>query len=849
MRRYTNAIALFFVTVLTGFSIWVVWPDMPERYLPDFVPWPSGTGLNIGDFERESMRLGLDLKGGTRVLLEADARGGASNLDEALEGAETIIRRRVDSFGVSEAEVQRQGANRISVQLPGVSREEASELIGKTAELEFRQPRLDEARNVICQTADSGTITVPAQTGRLNIDDQGNANCLDTSGQTIGQIIWDPATGEGNDGTQKPLTGRYLTSAEAGFDPLGQPLIAIEFDNEGGNLFEDITGSLVGYPLGIFVDGVLISAPQVNGRISGGQGQITGVGLDEARTLSAQLNAGALPVPLNPIQIQEVDATLGDDAVRKSIQAGIVGILIVMLFIVVYYRLPGALASFALVTYTATILMVFKLWPVTLSLAGIAAFVLSVGMAVDANILVFERMKEELRGGRSLVVAIETGFNRAWSSIRDSNVATLITCGILYWFGDQFNANQVKGFAITLAIGVLISMFSAVVVSRTLMRGWISTGLLRRPWWFGVDREQMEAAAAGTGPRRRFRPAFDFIGKRGLFYLISLAIMVPGLISLAIPPALKPGIEFTSGSTFGVRFQQEVSQEDLRSELADLGHTEARVQSASDGTFVIRTDELEGTNLAPPLGPAPPSEREAMEDGLIERFGPLVDSEGAVVNRFLNFESISASVSRDIGRNATIAVIVASTAILFYITWAFRHLPNPFVYGGAAIIALLHDVGITIGLFSIFGKAFDAEVNTMFITALLTVIGFSVHDTIVVFDRIRENRTRNPNLELGEAVNMSLTETLSRSIGTSLTVMFTILAMLFLGGSTIRDFLLVLLVGIISGTYSSIFVASQLLVTWDSGFFSHIRRRLPKMGSESEARPSGPAGPEASVVR
>jgi protein-export membrane protein SecD/preprotein translocase SecF subunit len=843
MKRYANSLTLFFVAILTGFSIWVVWPDMPERYLPDFIPWPSGTGMDIGDFDRESMRLGLDLKGGTRVLLEADERGRAgTSLDDALDGAVTIIDRRVNAYGVSEAEVQRQGANRISVQLPGVAPEEASDLIGKTAELEFRQPRLDEFRNIVCQTPDGGTTSIPAQTGRLRVDEAGSATCLDASGLTIGQVIWDTAT-QNADGTGPQLTGRFLSSAETGFDQLGQPLISIKFNSDGGDIFEQITGRLVGYPLGIFVDDTLVSAPTVQTRIAGGQGQITGLTLQEAKTLSAQLNAGALPVPLIPIQVQEVDATLGDDAVRKSIQAGEIGILVVMLFMIVNYRLPGVLASVALVTYTATILMIFKLWPVTLSLAGIAAFVLSVGMAVDANILVFERMKEELRAGRSLVGAIEAGFSRAWSSIRDSNVATLITCGILFWFGDQFNANPVKGFAVTLAIGVLISMFSAVFVTLSLLRAWVGTPMMRHFWAFGVDREERPAGTSVGA--RRFRPAFDFVGKRGFFYLVSIAVMVPGFISLAIPPALKPGIEFTSGSTFSIRFQQDVSQEDLRTELATLGHPEARVQRASDGSYIVRTDALSGSELAPPLGPAPPSEREALEEALVARFGPMVDNSDNVVNRFLNLESISASVSRDIGRNATIAVIVASSAILLYITWAFRHLPNPFVYGTAAIIALLHDVGVTIGLFSIFGKAFDAEVNTMFITALLTVIGFSVHDTIVVFDRVRENRGRYPDMGLGEIVNASLTETLNRSLATSLTVIFTIVAMLLLGGSTIRDFLLVLLVGIISGTYSSIFVASQLLVTWDSGFFAQLRKRLPKPRPEAEPA----ARPQAGVVR
>ncbi len=305
--------------------------------------------------------------------------------------------------------------------------------------------------------------------------------------------------------------------------------------------------------------------------------------------------------------------------------------------------------------------------------------------------------------------------------------------------------------------------------------------------------------------------------RRGWYYLLSVVILIPGIISLLTPPALKPGIEFASGTSMTIRFEESVSAEDLRSVMGDIGHAEARVQRTTEGDFIIRLGELEGIADVPPVGPTMPSEREVIETELEERFGPFT---------VRDFASVSEIVSQEIARDAAIAVVAAAVGILLYIIWAFRHLPKPWRYGICAIIAVLHDTLVVLGAFSIFGKLFGMEINTMFITGLLTIIGFSVHDTIVVFDRIRENITRNPGVELPEIVNASLTETLARSLNTSLTLMLTIGALLLLGGVTIQSFLLVLLIGVVSGTYSSIFVAAQLLVSWEEGDVVRIFQRL-----------------------
>ena len=841
MHNRANLAVFSLILVLTAVAAVIVWPSNPDRYLPDFIPWPKGQGLTIGGLDRETMRLGLDLKGGSYILLEGDtsALPAGSSVDDAMDGVQDIVERRVNAFGVAESEIQREGSNRLAVQLPGISQKDARDLIGRTALLEFREPERDANNNIVCQDAAGQRFTVPADTvpdsegvGRSPyIVTDANGDLTQCQGPNdaapTGSVVWKAATGVGNDGVEKALTGRFLrANSMVTFDALGRPLVQLQFNSEGGKLFDQLTSRLVGFPMAIYLDEEIISAPTIRTRISDGNSVIEGLTADEGRNLSIQLNSGALPITLRVIQESTVDATLGDDSVRHTVQAGEIAILAVMIFMILYYRLPGVLASLALVTYISAVLMIFKLWPVTLTLSGIAAFVLSVGMAVDANVLVFERLKEELRAGRSLVTAVETGFNRAWTSIRDSNVSTLITCGILWWFGDQFGASLVKGFALTLAIGVLLSMFSAIIVTRTFLRLVVATRLARRLTWFAREAAHPSAAAAAGMPARQSVPDgsparsghfLDFVGRRGFYYLLSLAIMVPGVISLVVPPALKPGIEFSAGSSFTIRFEQSVSQNDVRTAMADLGHSEARVQRTTEGDFLIRTGELRGASDVPPVGPALPSERDSIETELRDRFGALT---------VRDFNSVSEIVSRQIGRNAALAVLAASVAIVLYISFAFRGLPKPWRYGVAAIIATLHDVAVVVGLFSIFGKVFGTEVNTMFITGLLTVIGFSTHDTIVVFDRIRENVGRNPGVEFAEVVNASLTETLARSINTSMTVVVTLVALLLLGGVTIQSFLVVLLIGVISGTYSSIFVASQILVSWEEGDLGRILGRF-----------------------
>jgi len=325
----------------------------------------------------------------------------------------------------------------------------------------------------------------------------------------------------------------------------------------------------------------------------------------------------------------------------------------------------------------------------------------------------------------------------------------------------------------------------------------------------------------------------DFAGKRWWYLGFSMIFFTLAAVALAIPPHLRAGIEFTSGSSFTFAFERNVKQDELRSALADIGHGEARIQGAGANEYLIRTGELQGApSLGSAQGPVPPGEIDQLQQALQDRFGPLTRKD---------FSTVSSTVSTEIARNATLAVFAASIAILIYISIAFRHLPRPWLFGSAAVIALLHDTFVILGLFSILGKWRGTEVDTGFITALLTVIGFSVHDTIVVFDRIREKVTHDPFIPFEEAVNASLTETLARSLNTSFVVVLTVISLLLIGGVTIRNFLLVLLVGIISGTYSSIGIASQLLVAWENGDFGRFFRRLIGRKQPPEAIEPEPA--------
>ena len=441
-----NIGVLIFILALLGFALWSI--------------VPFSTKLLGSD----GLTLGLDLRGGSQLLYKADLSKKDPSVtdEEAMSSVVNKIQRRVNEYGAAEPVIQKQGTDRILVQLPGVKDvNEAIKLIGQTALLDFREQKLDE-------------------NGKPLLDDDGNRVFED-----------EPAKAEGRDGEERELTGEYLKLARTDVDPYsGSPLVVFEWDSEGAHLFEQITSRNLHKPLAIFLDNQMISAPTVTSVIRD-RGRIDfnrPVPMAEAERLAIQLNSGALDVPLTIIDQRDVDASLGADSIKKSILAAEIGLVLLLLFMLVYYRLPGLVACLSLGIYGVLLLAIFKVFHtnLTLTLPGIAAFILSLGMAVDANVLIFERLKEELRAGRTLGAGVEAGFDRAWTAIRDSNITTFIACIILFWLGGTFGAFMVRGFALTLFIGVAMSMFTAIIITRTFLRLVVASKLVTNPAAYGV---------------------------------------------------------------------------------------------------------------------------------------------------------------------------------------------------------------------------------------------------------------------------------------------------------------------------------------------------------------------------
>jgi protein-export membrane protein SecD len=443
---------LVMIVIIAAFTGWVALPNNP------------GIHFRLGSTQVDrdiDISLGLDLRGGMQVLLEADVPADQVVDSNSMQAARGIVENRVNGLGLAEPIVQAVGSRRVMVELPGIQDPEAAVATLKETGL--------------MEWVDTGDLYMPP--GTLIDTDFGQSAAVTqtVSGTTVYHTI---------------LTGKNLRGSNVDFDQNGLPVIAFELDGEGADIFAEHTANNVNRFLAIALDKEIISCPRINSAIPDGRGQITGqFSIDEARAMVLQLRYGSLPIPLQVVETSLVGPTLGQDSVDKSIRAGLIGLGIVLLFMLIYYRLPGVLADLALVIYALLTLALYKLIPVTLTLPGIAGFLLSVGMAVDANILIFERMREELRAGRTLQRAIEVGFQRAWTSIFDSNVSTWITCLILWLFGNSFGASVVKGFAVTLGLGVLISMFTAVMVTRTFMHAAFALGgekLREKSWLLGI---------------------------------------------------------------------------------------------------------------------------------------------------------------------------------------------------------------------------------------------------------------------------------------------------------------------------------------------------------------------------
>jgi SecD/SecF fusion protein len=727
-------------------------------------------------------RLGLDLRGGTQIVLEA-----SDNPDRPVDGdtvARTleVLRHRVDQLGVAEPSLQRSGERRVIVELPGVyDPKEAVEVIGRTAQLAFH-PVLGLAEPAPGEPA---TTAPPSGDRALVLADEGG-----------GRLRLGPSA----------LTGEAVGDARAELDPQLQARwqVAIEFQGDGGRRWAAMTGAAACQQLGdptrrvaIVLDGQVISSPQVDPSvpceqgIGGGQtvisGDFTG---DEAGDLALLIRAGALPVPVEVVEQRTVGPTLGEAAITASVQAAVLGAALTMLYMIAYYRLLGGLAAVALVCYGLISFAVLLALRSTLTLPGIAGFVLAIGMAVDANVLVFERMREEHRAGTSLRLALERGFTRALSAIADSSITTLLAAGLLFFLA----SGAVRGFGVTLSVGVLVSLFTALVVTRVLVELVArAAAVRRRPGLLGLDGGGRLAGWLATrGP--------DLIAK-GRWWLAGslVALLLAGAGLVVKGPNF--GVEFTGGQLLEYRTARPVDLDAARQALADAGFPRAVAQASGDGNLTVRTGELDEAG----------SER-------VQRAVAQVGGEATE----LRDEFIGPTIGAELSRKALIALGIALVVQLGYLAVRFR-----WTFGAAAVTAMFHDVVILLGLFAWLGKPLDG----VFLAALLTVIGYSVNDSVVVFDRIRErlrSRTREP---LASLVNNACLQTIPRTVNTGLGALFILAALFVLGGDTLTDFALALLAGILVGTYSSVFVAAPLLVAFERRARPRRRRQPARRGS------------------
>lgn len=660
-------------------------------------------------------KLGLDLKGGASILLEAFDTSGAKISSSGMEKLAEVVDRRINSLGVSEPIIQVVGSNKVLVEIPGVNNtEEAVAMIGKTALLEFR---LKE-----------------------------------------------------NDGSLGPaiLSGKDLVKAEVSYDGEGMPSVGIQFTNESAKTFYYITKNNIGRQLAITLDGEVQSAPNINSGINSGKAVISGnFSFDEAKKLALLLSAGSLPFKVNIAEVRSISATLGEFAFDRGMKAGMLAISLVMSFMILWYFLPGLIASIALAIFGLITLGSMNFLGATLTLPGIAGLVLSLGMAVDANIIIFEMIKEELKRGNGISASVKQGFNKAFSSILDSNITTLIITTILFMLG----TGSVKGYAVTLTLGVLASMFSAIFVTKFLLTLTVDQFGITNPKAFGIF---------------DFTLSFSTIKRIVPIFAISASAITFSSYSL-LTKGLNYGVDFTGGNLFSISFNKEVDNSELSVAVNSYKDKDLKAQiqfsKDKDSQIVIKTIELSN------------DEKEDFYSYLRRKFGRFsIDKE----------ELIGSSVGNSLKRGALLALAIGALLIAIYISLRFE-----WKFALGAIAALLHDIIISIGAISYLGY----EVNSTFIVAILTILGYSINDTVVVFDRIRDNLKKDKNY--GKVIDQSINQVFIRSFNTSLTTFLSLMALILFSVSSLKTFLITFLFGIIAGTYSSIFVASPIVYLFD----------------------------------
>ncbi|HLS07577.1 protein translocase subunit SecDF [Lentibacillus sp.] len=706
----------------------------------------------------KDINLGLDLQGGFEILYEVEPVEEDQETDrDLLENTVRILNERVDRLGISEANIDIEGDNRIRVQLAGVeNQEEARELLSTSARLSFR--------NVEDEKLMDGTDLV-----------EGGAS-QDFSQQTNEPIV----TLQLKDASKfRDITSELSSKYDAAAPfPQREDLLVIWMDYQDGDSFDEEVQKED--PKYVSAAGVQQTLNTTNVMI---EGNFT---VESAQRLADIINAGSLPVNMTEIYSNTVGAQFGEQALDKTVFAGFIGIGLVFLFMMAVYRFPGIIAAINLSVYIFLVLLVFNLMNGVLTLQGIAALILGVGMAVDANVITFERIKEELRQGKSVLASFKAGSKNSLRAIVDANITTLLAAAVLFIFG----TSSVKGFATMLILSIVVSFLTAVYGTRLLMSLWVKSKLLKnRPGWFGVKQKDIKDIADSTEYEPKvFNRELNVVQHRKKFFVASAVMVILGALSLGLFQ-LNPGIDFTSGSRIQLAAEDSLSTKEIESGLEELD-----LQAES---VVLTGDNNEGAILR--------YDRVIDEDRISEiqtYFGENFNAETSV-------SVVSPIVGEELVKNALYAVAIASIGMIIYVTIRFE-----LFFGVTAIIALLHDAFFILAIFSLAQIEFDVTI----VAAILTIIGYSINDTIVTFDRIRENLRKKKRVksfkELAKIVNRSLVQTMTRSINTTVTTMLAVLAFLFLGAQSITGFAIALAVGLLAGTYSSLFLASQLWLVW-----------------------------------
>ena len=711
-----------------------------------------------------NITLGLDLAGGVSVTYEAQGDVSSQDMSDVVYK----MQKRVADY--DGANVYQEGTNRVTIEIPGA--DDATEILEELGQpgalyfiLEYSVVDGENVQNYSYYTYDDdGNLTGIGYHLVRTLEEIEADGGLILTGSDI-----------------KDAQGVYVTDSTTNEN---EPVVEFELYDEGATKFAEATALAYenDWTLGVYYDGTFISVPSVsNGAITGGSGQITGMSdLDSAKSLASYIRIGALPVELEEISSQVVGASLGQEAIKTSVLAGIIGLALLFIFMIAYYRIPGVAACISLAAYTFGMLLILNVFDLTLTLPGIAGIILGVGMAVDGNVVIYARIREELATGRSVRSSIKVGFQKALSAIVDGNVTTLIAAVILGIIG----TGSIRGFALTLGIGIVLSLITSLVISRWAVLLLYHCGC-RKVSMYGVN---------------RYKKIFNITTKRKICFAISGTLIAIGIIFMIVNGASGNGafnyeLEFTGGTSTTVTFEGDYDLDRVESDIVPVIKEATGVSTVQQQ--IVKTDDENTTQVIFKTAELTVDQREALYEALAENFGVDTEDQDAIY-----FTSISGSISGEMRRDAIIAIVVATLCMLVYIAVRFRDVR----FAVSAILALVHDVLVVLGFYAISRTG----VGNTFIACMLTIVGYSINATIVIFDRIRENLKVMTKSTLSEVVNSSITTTLTRSINTSLTTFIMVLVLFIMGVSSIRDFAAPIMVGIVVGGYSSVFISGSL---------------------------------------